>query len=335
MRAGAASQIGVQGTEPSLELLLGGPWLTGPTDLAFDPIHSGRLWLVNRHDDSIVMIADLGLPTQTQQKFIDVYHYYAEEVAAVAISRFGTFATCQDSASVLNGTREVGQYVGPTLWPADPAILAAEMDVNRGGAHVDSLSGSPLCTGIAWAGDHRFYVTDGEDGDLDLVDFGRPHGPGFGDPAGAIKYRVLQGVLAPVQGVAGHMALDGDSGWLYIADTGNARVHRVDTTTGVKGKQIFQNNDPGTQYFDLAGVDHEPFVETGLHEPAGLAVAAGYVFVADHATGWIHAFDMHGDLVNSLDTGRGPGALAGIAMSPAGELLFVDTQADEVIRVVP
>jgi hypothetical protein len=82
-------------------------------------------------------------------------------------------------------------------------------------------------------------------------------------------------------------------------------------------------------------VDHEPFVETGLEEPAGLVIAEGYVFVADHGTGWIHAYDASGDLVNSLDTGRGSGALAGLAMSPAGELLFIDTPRNEVIRVVP
>ena len=61
----------------------------------------------------------------------------------------------------------------------------------------------------------------------------------------------------------------------------------------------------------------------------------GLLYVTDNASGWIHAFTLAGERVNYLDTGRGAGALAGIAFGPDGKLYLVDMLTDEIVRIDP
>ena len=55
--------------------------------------------------------------------------------------------------------------------------------------------------------------------------------------------------------------------------------------------------------------------------------------VTEHGTGHIKVFTKQGVLVGDLDTGRGAGALMGLAVSPSGELYVVDAKRNQLLRV--
>jgi len=341
-KPGQASQLGTGDGSPEsvgFTVILSTPWIDQPTDLAFDPQSDNTLWVTNQGDDSFVMIRDPGVPNaQFQSKFIDYYHYFVDGVMALAFSRTSTFATCAEEMGAMNGTRTTPDEGGPVLWSADPEVFETYNDAHPGGAHIDGMHSSPKCRGIAWKEGAKFYALNGVKGHLDLYDFQHPHAPGWGDVSDGKKFRVLSSVFNTEEDSPAHMAMDPDSGWLYIADTGAGRIVRVDTNTGTQGNQIFLNPDEGTSYHQLDGVVAEDWIspESGLvTRPGGLMVAEGYVWVSDLATGVISAFNMDGEWVNSLDTGRGADAVMGLAMGPNGAVYFVDNQEDEVVRIDP
>ena len=70
--------------------------------------------------------------------------------------------------------------------------------------------------------------------------------------------------------------------------------------------------------------------------PSGIELHDGILYVSDNATSQIHAFDLTGKLLNSLDTGFEPGSLAGMAFGPEDDkLYFVDMKTSRVHRIEP
>jgi hypothetical protein len=72
-----------------------------------------------------------------------------------------------------------------------------------------------------------------------------------------------------------------------------------------------------------------------LEQPSGLVLHGGFLYVSDHATSKIHAFDLTGRLVRSLDTGLPARSLAGLAVGPDAKIYLVDVVASRVMRIDP
>ena len=60
--------------------------------------------------------------------------------------------------------------------------------------------------------------------------------------------------------------------------------------------------------------DVTPTGASDLLMPSGLALFDGLLYVSDHATGILYAVTLTGEPVTQLDTGLGPGTLAGITV---------------------
>jgi hypothetical protein len=73
----------------------------------------------------------------------------------------------------------------------------------------------------------------------------------------------------------------------------------------------------------------------GLEQPSGLALVEDTLLVTDHATGFIYAFDLDGELIDWLDTERGADAVMGIEARSLDDIWFVDAAADKVFRLQP
>src|SRR5690606_2860220 len=110
------------------------------------------------------------------------------------------------------------------------------------GSHLDMLHETPFCMGIAWERDNVYWVFNGNAGAIDRVDFHADHGPGNDDHSDGEYWRYVPGQVARVPNVPSHMHLAGT--WLYIADTGNGRVVRLDITSGVMGDPFSPVYDP-------------------------------------------------------------------------------------------
>ncbi|MFV8751132.1 hypothetical protein ACNOYE_11360 [Nannocystaceae bacterium ST9] len=311
--------------------------LNAVRDLEFNPGAPDQLWTFNTATHGTVILFDPGTPQQVAEVRIDAYgQHFMAYVSSAAFGDNGNFSSCQESRDEWNvGPQPPDDFMGPTLWSADLDVFAmVGQDFPPGaqeGSHLDMLHQSPLCMGIAHEVDNVYWAFDGMHGNIVRYDFQQDHGPGGGDHSDGIITRYPDASVTRVENVVGHMEFDHASGMLYVADTGGGRIMRLDTATGTDMGALPGEWD-GATYTGVEGADYQVVVE-GLDEPAGLALHEGRLFVSEHGSGDIVAFDLEGVEIERLHTPAGN--IMGITIGPAGDLWYVDPVANEVVRVDP
>ncbi len=304
-------------------------------DIAFHPTRPEELWTINQDTDGVVIFFDPGTPGQTSLELLDIVrNHFMEEVSSLAFgSDDDSFASCQESRNTYDGSQPPDDFMGPVLWPGGSDVFA---QANQGafslGSHIDMLHQSPNCMGIAWDKEHVYWVFDGFNSELVRYDFADPHVMGGDDHADGIIQRWEEVTLTRVAGVPGQMELDPATGLLYIADTGASRVLVVDTATGTSGGVLPLTNEPLDTFVRWVDNDAWDLVTTGLTEPSGLDLHDGTLFVSDHATGEIIAFDLDGNELQRISTPEGVGIM-GIEVGPDGLIHYVNGVANVVVRV--
>jgi len=317
--------------------------LNVPRDLEFNPYNPEQLWVVNRADDSMSIFFDAGLDEQDSEWRKDVYaSHFMEEVSSLSFGAEGTysagdigFGTCHESRNTYDGTGSPNDFMGPTLWPGGLEHFAA---VNQSfgsglqGSHLDMLHESPNCMGIVHEEDNAYWVFDGKKGQLVYYDFQVDHGLGMDDHSDGIVRRYVDVELSRVADVPGHMVRD-ETGLLYIANTGDGTILRVDPSTAEESGRASGAMEPLAEYTRYTGSVVEEFA-SGLDEPSGLVLLDdGRLFVSEYASGDIVAFDADGNELDRMDA-KADG-LMGLELGPDGFLWFVDADTDRLIRVDP
>jgi hypothetical protein len=203
------------------------------------------------------------------------------------------------------------------------------------GSHLDMNHESPLCMGIAWETDNVYWVFDGKEGSIDRNDFHEDHGPGWDDHRDGEIGTYVMGDVERVEDVPSHMVIDPASRTLYIADTGNNRIAALDMDSGTRGEdRPAMEGVPDHYFMDDAVIttfiDGDAF---GMVAPSGLALHEGILFVGDHATGRLWAFDLLGAEVDYVDLAVDE--LMGIEVRGLDDVWVVDGGSDEVIRLQP
>jgi hypothetical protein len=311
--------------------------LNAVRDLEFNPLAPDQLWTFNTGMHGTVIFFDPGTPEQTSEVRIDAYgQHFMAFVASAAFGDNGNFASCQESRNEWNvGPQPPDDFMGPTLWPGDLdvfAVVGQEFPPGaQEGSHLDMLHQSPLCMGIAHDVDNVYWVFDGMHGNIVRYDFQDDHGPGGSDHSDGIITRYSDATLTRVTNVPGHLELDHATGMLYVADTGGSRIMRLDTASGTNNGTLPGDWD-GAEYTGVTGADFQVLVD-GIDEPSGLALHEGRLFVAEHGTSDIVAFDLDGNEIDRLHT---PAMhVMGITIGPAGDLWYADPVANEIVRVDP
>lgn len=311
--------------------------LSVPRDLGFNPASEDQLWTVNQATDAAVIFFDPGTADQeSEERHDSLGYHFMEEVSSIAFTDADTFGTCQESRNTYNDSAAPNNFMGPTLWPADLDLFAEVNQKNNSpllGSHLDMLHESPQCMGIAWDHDNIFWVFDGFHDEVVYYDFQVDHGTGGDDHSDGIVRTYPEAELERVEGVPGHMELDHETGWLYVANTGKGRITRLDTATGEETETLRQKMEPLDEYTEYTGATVETFVK-GFDEPSGLAIQGGRLFVGDHGTGEIIAFDLEtGDEIDRMQTDAK--GLMGLEFGPDGALWYVDGAREELVRVEP
>jgi outer membrane protein assembly factor BamB len=235
-------------------------------------------------------------------------------------------------AEILDANRQGGSFTGPSLWSSDMNVYAKPSGGN--GSHLDMLHGSPYSMGIESNKDNAFWVFDGQNGHICLYDFNADHGPGNSDHDDGSIHRYREVKVKRVNDVSSHLVLDKVSGWLYIVDSGNARILKMNTKTGTKLKDLTLTNEMLAQHWEISGVEWEIFSDVNLKKPAGIEISNGILYVSDNETGEIIAYNLESsEELARFNTGKL--GIMGIKADAAGKLWFVCTKTNQVYRIDP
>lgn len=327
---------------------------SNPTDLDFSPSAGNELWIVNQGNESIVIIDDATGSAFTGDLLnasdeVGAWGHFLSKPSGIAFgantSTAGngwTFATSQDSNNGGNN------FMGPTLWSADRNVIGKVPSPLPSGwntSHLDMLHSTTWGKGIAhesgniyWTLGNAFYtLSSTPQTAVTRYNFNMDHTPGMDDHSDGQKWHYITGQVAMQTGVPSHLAYDSATGFLYICDTGNGRLLRLHTTTGAAGSTpVASFSGDGVDYV-VSGATLDVVVAPGgvLTRPSGIEYYNNTIYVSDYATGIIHAFDLSGNQVNWLDTGRGANSITGITIGPDGKLYFCDMKYDNVTRIDP
>ena len=305
-----------------------------PTDLAFNPAKPTELWVVNRKDDSVVIIQNPGTPEAEAIRRKDpAADHFMNKPPAIAFGAMTeewgqTWGTCGD------GDNGGNDFMGAALFSADPAVFAKPTPEGLG-SHLDMLHSTTFCRGIAHVEANVYWVFNSDKKSLDYYDFQKDHGPGKDDHSDGEIFRYALGKVLGVDGVPSHLFYSPDDLHLYVADTGNKRIAKLDTTSGTVGKS-FQGAEPVVTRKHVDGAVLVDVVPPGtLEEPSGIELHNDLIYVTDRATSRFHVFDLTGKPVRHLDTGLPTGSLAGFTFGPDGKIYFVDYITSRVYRIDP
>ena len=323
------------------------------TDLGFHPTRPNELWVIQREyassetctdsisagcaslEGSVNILFDPGTEAQKSvfKKDPNAWHFMRRP-PAFAFGANDTMATCGEERTG-NYLDETVDYIGPALFSTDLDIFAKQPP-GKNGSHLDMLHETPWCMGIAHEKENVYWAFNGKMGAIDRYDFKKDHGPGNEDHSDGELLRYGKGQFKRLAGVPSHMKFSPDQKSIYIADTGNQRVARLDATSGTQGSNATPNLD-GLQVAKLMkDVLIEDLVAPGqLEAPSGLAVTADTLYVSDNATSKLHAFGLDGAPLRSLETNLPPGTLAGITVGPDDKLYLVDKLTSRVYRLDP
>jgi len=249
----------------------------------------------------------------------------------IAFSDNENFAT---SPGVYDANHGSGTpFTGPTLWSSDPLIYAQPSGGN--GSHMDMLHQSPHAMGICHEVDNAFWVYDANENDIVRYDFVNDHGPGNSDHSDGIirRFGGLGLMGETTHHVPSHLILDKEPGMLYIVDTGNDRILRMDINSGT-----FLNNlspyEPTAEYSSWGNVTFNLFSDSGLTEPSGIDLIGNRLIVSDFATGDIIIYDKSN--ATGVELGRivtGTPGIMGVKIGPDGKIWYVNATTNEVIRI--
>lgn len=311
-----------------------------PVDLTFHSDRTDELWVVGYGDDSIHVGSAIGSDGAAWKRILDpAARHFMHKPPALAMGTAERFGTCGDNDNSQNSGGADGSatlFMGPSLFSTDLTVLGKKTAGGLG-SHEDMLHNTPLCRGIAHVSANTFWVFNAYDRSLDKYKFNTDHGPGNDDHSDGEIYRYAAGKVKGADDTTpSHVFFDADDGFLYVADTGNARVVRLDTTKGTKGASLERQMEPLKDDGMMNGTDVEVVVAAGtLTKPSGLEIHAGLVYVTDAADSTFHVFDKAGAPVRSLATDLPAGSLAGFTFGPDGKIYFTDKVGGRVMRIDP
>ena len=333
----------VQGTESD--------GLFKPRDLDFHtlPNRTNELWVINENSASFdlnfggstVTYYNAGLDNQWADYRKDSYSgHFMHTASAISFSDNGGFANTLDVQDA-NGNPN-GYFSGCTLWDSDTSVYAR---INQNGpllgSHWDMVHQSPFSVGIAAETENIYWLFDGYHSTVAKYNFQEPHPDhehGGEDHSDGVVYRYDEIEIERVNGLSSHMVLDNENGHLYICDTGNQRIIKMNTNTGSINYSLTPYGENIEGYYSMIGAQYETIIDSGLVLPTGIDIFENYLLVSDYSNGDIVFYDLEQLGINQelkrLKTDR-ENDLMSIKVGPDGTIWYVGTNTNELVQIVP
>ena len=333
----------VQGTESD--------GLFKPRDLDFHtlPNRTNELWVINENSASFdlnfggstVTYYNAGLDNQWADYRKDSYSgHFMHTASAISFSDNGGFANTLDVQDA-NGNPN-GYFSGCTLWDSDTSVYAR---INQNGpllgSHWDMVHQSPFSVGIAAETENIYWLFDGYHSTVAKYNFQEPHPDhehGGEDHSDGVVYRYDEIDIARVNGLSSHMVLDNENDHLYICDTGNQRIIKMNTNTGTINYSLTPYGENIEGYYSMIGAQYETIIDSGLVLPTGIDIFENYLLVSDYSNGDIVFYDLEQLGINQelkrLKTDR-ENDLMSIKVGPDGTIWYVGTATNELVQIIP
>ena len=322
-----------------------------PRDLDFHtlPGRTNELWVINENSASFdpnfggstVTYYNAGSNEQWADYRKDSYSgHFMHTASAISFSDNGGFANTLDVQDA-NGNPN-GYFSGCTLWDSDTSIYAR---INQNGpllgSHWDMVHQSPFSIGIAAETENIYWLFDGYHSTVAKYNFQEPHPDhehGGEDHSDGIVYRYDEIDIERVSGLSSHMVLDKETGYLYICDTGNQRIIKMNTNTGSINYSLTPYGENIEGYYSMIGVQYETIIDSGLILPTGIDIYENYLIVSDYSNGDVIFYDLDNLGINQelkrLHTDR-ENDLMSIKVGPDGTIWYVGTNTNELIQIIP
>ncbi len=322
-----------------------------PRDLDFHtlPGRNNELWVINENSASFdpnfggstVTYYNAGSIDQWADYRKDSYSgHFMHTASAISFSDNGGFANTLDVQDA-NGNPS-GYFSGCTLWDSDTTIYAR---INQNGpllgSHWDMVHQSPFSIGIAAETENIYWLFDGYHSTVAKYNFQEPHPDhehGGEDHSDGIVYRYDEIYIERVSGLSSHMVLDNENGYLYICDTGNQRIIKMNTNTGTINYSLTPYGENIEGYYSMIGVQYETIIDSGLVLPTGIDIYENYLIVSDYSNGDIIFYDLGNLGINQelkrLHTDRENDVMS-IKVGPDGTIWYVGTNTNALIQIIP
>ena len=322
-----------------------------PRDLDFHtlPGRTNELWVINENSASFdqnfggstVTYYNAGSNEQWADYRKDSYSgHFMHTASAISFSDNGGFANTLDVQDA-NGNPN-GYFSGCTLWDSDTTIYAR---INQNGpllgSHWDMVHQSPFSIGIAAETENIYWLFDGYHSTVAKYNFQEPHPDhehGGEDHSDGIVYRYDEIDIERVSGLSSHMALDNETGYLYICDTGNQRIIKMNTNTGTINYSLTPYGENIEGYYSMIGAQYETIIDSGLVLPTGIDIYESYLIVSDYSNGDIIFYDLDNLGINQelkrLHTDRENDVMS-IKVGPDGTIWYVGTNTNALIQIIP
>ena len=316
-----------------------------PRDLDFhsSPERENELWVINEvsaiFDENVggstVTYYNAGTENQWADYRKDSFSgHFMHTASAIAFSENGTFANALDVQDANNNSG--GYFSGCTLWDSDTSIYArVYQNGPLLGSHWDMIHQSPYSIGIAGEVDNIYWLFDGYHSTIVKYDFQEPHEHGGDNHYDGLVYRHDDVQVMREPGLSSHIDIDENTGWLYICDTGNQRLLRMNINSGQFAETLDTYGEYLEVYARMEGTEWEEIPSSGLIYPTGFDVYNGRLLISDYANGDIIIFDIDEDQpveLGKFETGLAEEVM-GIKVSHDGSIWYVCTNANELHQV--
>ena len=151
-------------------------------------------------------------------------------------------------------------------------------------------------------------------------------------------YRYDEIIVNRVSGLSSHMVLDKDNEHLYVCDTGNQKIVRVNTDAGEISYNLNPYGENLQGYYSMAGAQYQTIIDSGLTLPTGIDIYENYLIVSDYSNGDIIFYDLDNLGINQelkrLHTNRENDVMS-IKVGPDGTIWYVGTNTNKLIQIIP
>ena len=325
--------------------------LNNPRDLDFNTYQSdmNELWVINENSatfdsnfgGSTVTFYNVGTDSQWTDYRKDSYSgHFMHTASAIAFSDNGGFANTLDIQDA-NGNPS-GYFSGCSLWESDTSIYAR---VNQNGpelgSHWDMLHQSPFSVGIAAETANIYWLFDGFHNTIAKYNFQEPHSDhehGGEDHSDGLVYRYDEVVVERVSGLSSHMVIDQGSDLLYVCDTGNNRIIRMNINSGSINYSLTPYGENIEGYYSMHNAEYETVIDSGLINPTGIDIYNNYLLVSDYSNGEIiiYNIEQQNNLqeIQRIQTNLSNDVM-GIKVGPDGSIWYVCTNSNKLYQILP